>query len=92
MKPSDQDLHCFPLGLQIHAYNWNAAGLQDENGDECSTLKYSAGQGSNLYMFFCEHFLIKVIRRELDSFSNVSIWPCQMLLFLKKKKFLDHSV
>ena len=25
-QPSDQDLHCFPLLLKIHAYNWNIAG------------------------------------------------------------------
>ena len=26
MKPSDQDPDCFPPCLEIHAYNWNAAG------------------------------------------------------------------
>ena len=27
-RQSDQDLHCFPHKLKIHANNWNAAGEQ----------------------------------------------------------------
>ena len=24
-KPADQELHCFPLALKVHAFNWNPA-------------------------------------------------------------------
>ena len=32
-KPADQNLHCFPLCLQIHACQWNHAGkLEKKSG------------------------------------------------------------
>ena len=31
MKPADQDPHCFPRLLKMHAYNWNAVDKQDKH-------------------------------------------------------------